>query len=137
MAEKKQLEPAPNNAELAEISGNEPGLLFELPKSAIPTPEIGPNEKALLINLQYLRDQGVLTAEHEARAAVAITAARTLDRAEGKGRPSGTAMLVTAYDNVLSKLPVVDQSVKKSNELGELIREIKGAARPRDLKAVG
>ncbi|MGQ4553270.1 hypothetical protein ACUIAJ_03945 [Dermabacteraceae bacterium CCM 9519] len=89
------------------------------------------------MNLEYLRDQGVLTPEHEARAALALTAARALDHPGGKNSPSGMAMLVGAYDSVVSKLPVVDQSVKKSNELGALIREIKGAARPCDLKAAG
>lgn len=105
-----------------------PGL-FDLEQ---PAREKGPLEEAIEVQIAALEADGFIDAKHAGLKQLALTAARDVDRSEGRGAPSGRANLLRVMNEILANVPQPEQA--NQDQLDAAVEALRAAALDEELE---
>lgn len=83
-----------------------------LEQASPPRPGAGELEKAVKRQLDKLRDLSYIEEHHAGLVQLALSAARDVDRSEGRGAPSGRANLLRVMNEILAAVPQPEAASK-------------------------
>jgi hypothetical protein len=116
-------------------SEEQPGLFDVTP----PAWGVGGMEQATKTQLDKLRELGYIEDHHAGLVQLALVTARTIDRSEGKGAPSGTANLLRVMNEILESVPQPESASKDTlDAVVEALRhdeDVEGAIYYGDVRA--
>lgn len=94
-----------------------------LPGMEPPRVPAGSLEAAVEKQIEKLRELGYIEDHHEGQVALALLTARNIDGSQGRGRPSGMAMILRVMNEILEALPQPETA--SVDTLGDVVRALR------------